>query len=153
MVDELLGDLQRVTGAPDADHRLAGESELHGVGDRDDLHHAGIDHPLDALPDRGLGQPHGLPDAGIRPAAVLLEVLDDGLGQVVELNGAGGNGCIARSASIRWCARLAPCPRLCTESVVGATNLHNIRGQEALFPLECVATFGNVALDCPAAVG
>ena len=54
------------------------------VGDRDDLHHAAVDQPLDALADGGLGQPDDLADRGVRAPAVLLELLDDRLGDVVE---------------------------------------------------------------------
>ena len=71
-------------GHPDADHGLAREAELHRVGDRDDLHHAAVGQPLHALPDRGLGQPDHLADGGVRAAAVLLELADDRLGDVIE---------------------------------------------------------------------
>ena len=83
---QLLGHLCRVPGAADADHRLPGEAQLHRIGDGDDLHHAGVDHALDPLPHRGLGQPDRLADARIRPTAVLLQLLDDRLGQLVELD-------------------------------------------------------------------
>ena len=68
----------------DADHRLPGEPDLQRVGDRDDLHDPGADQPLHPLPDGGFGQPDRSGDRRIRPPAVLLELLDDGLGQVVE---------------------------------------------------------------------
>ena len=41
----------------EADHRLAPEAERQRVGDRDDLHDAGLDEPLHPLADRGLGEP------------------------------------------------------------------------------------------------
>ena len=55
-----------------------------GIGDRDDLHHARTDQPLHPLPDGGLGEPDRLADGGVRPAAVLLELFDDRLGDVVQ---------------------------------------------------------------------
>ena len=73
-------------GAADADHRLPGEAELHRIGDGDDLHDAGVDHALDALAHRGLGEPDRLADGGVGAPAVLLQLLDDRLGQVVELD-------------------------------------------------------------------
>ena len=69
---------------PDPDHGLAREPELQRIGDRDDLHHAAVDQPLDALADGGLGQPDHLADGGVRAPAVLLELLDDRLRDVVE---------------------------------------------------------------------
>ena len=48
---ELVGDLLHVAVAAQADHGLAPEAELERVGDRDDLHDAGLVQPLDALPD------------------------------------------------------------------------------------------------------
>ena len=54
------------------------------VGDRDDLHHAGVDEPLHALAHGRLGQPDGLADGGVRTATVLLQLLDDRLGDIVE---------------------------------------------------------------------
>ena len=54
-----------------ADQGLPGEAHLQRVGDRDDLHDAGLQQPLHALPHRGLRQAHGLGDrprtAGGRP--------------------------------------------------------------------------------------
>ena len=85
MAASLLGDLGGVAGAADADHGLPGEAELHGIGDGDDLHDAGVDHALHALAHGGLGQADRLADARIRPAAVLLQLLDDRLGEFVEL--------------------------------------------------------------------
>ena len=49
-----------------------------------DLHHAAVDQPLNALAYRRLGEPDRLADRGVRAAAVLLELLDDRLGDVVE---------------------------------------------------------------------
>ena len=82
---EGVGDRLERAADPDADHRLPGEAELERVGDRDDLHHAAVDQPLDALPDRGLGQADHLADGGVRAPTVLLELLDDRLGDVVEV--------------------------------------------------------------------
>jgi hypothetical protein len=56
-----------------ADHGLAREAQLQRVGDRDDLHDAGVEQALHALPHGRLGQPDGLADARVgrddRPAA------------------------------------------------------------------------------------
>ena len=87
-----VGGLEQPAADPDADHRLAGEPELHGVGDRDDLHHAALDQPLDALADGGLGQADDLADGGVGATAVLLELGDDLLGDAVELGGGAGGG-------------------------------------------------------------
>ena len=62
----------------------AREADLQRVGDRDDLHDAGVEQPLHALADGGLGQADGLADRGVRPPAVLLQLLDDRLRDVVE---------------------------------------------------------------------
>jgi hypothetical protein len=67
-----------------ADHRLAGEAQLERVGDRDDLHHARVQQPLHPLAHGRLGQPHRAADRGVGPATVLLQLLDDPLGDVVE---------------------------------------------------------------------
>jgi len=48
-----------------------------------------LDQSLDALTDGGLGQADCLADSCVRAPAVLLQVLDDGLGQVVELHRGG----------------------------------------------------------------
>ena len=69
----------------DPDHRLPGEPELQRVGHGDDLHHAALGEPLHPLPDRGLGQADDLADGGVGASAVLLQLLDDGLGDVVEV--------------------------------------------------------------------
>ena len=82
---ERVGHRLERAGHPDADHRLAREAELQRVGDRDDLHHAAVDEPLHPLADRGLGEADHLADRGVGAAAVLLELLDDRLGDVVEL--------------------------------------------------------------------
>ena len=68
----------------DPDHRLAAEAELQRVGDRDDLHDAGVGEPLHPLAHGGLGEPDRLADRGVGAAAVLLQLLDDRLGDVVE---------------------------------------------------------------------
>ena len=51
-----VGDRLERPAGPDADHRLPGEAELEGVGDRDDLHHPAVHEPLHALPHRRLGE-------------------------------------------------------------------------------------------------
>ena len=68
----------------DADHRLPAEAELERVGDGHDLHDPGLGEPLDPLPHGGLGEPDGLADRGVGASAVLLQLLDDRLGHVVE---------------------------------------------------------------------
>ena len=70
-VGEGVGDGLHRPVDPDADHRLPGEPELERVGDGDDLHHAGVDQPLHALADGGLGEADHLADRGVRTAAVL----------------------------------------------------------------------------------
>ncbi len=84
MLGELVGDTVEVALDADADHGLAGEADLERIGDRDDLHDPRVEQPLDPLAHGGLGQADGLADRGVRPAAVLLELLDDRLGDVVE---------------------------------------------------------------------
>ena len=59
---------------PDADHRLAREAELERVGDRDDLHDAGVGEPLHALAHGGLREPDDLADRGVGATSVLLEL-------------------------------------------------------------------------------
>ena len=81
---EPVGDTFEVAGRPDADHRLSREAQLQGVGDSDDLHDARVEHALYPLPDRRLRQPHSLADRRVRPSPVLLQLLDDLLGDVVE---------------------------------------------------------------------
>ena len=64
--------------------------DLERVGDRDDLHDALVEQPLHPLPDGRLGQPDRLADGRVRPPAVLLQLLDDRLGHLVEAHvGAG----------------------------------------------------------------
>ena len=84
---ERVGDRLERPRDPDPDHRLAGEAELERVGDRDDLHDAAVDQALHALAHRGLGQADHLADGGVRASAVLLQLLDDRLGDVVERDG------------------------------------------------------------------
>ena len=50
----------QVALALDADHRLPEEPQGEGIGDGDDLHHAGLQQPLDPLAYRRLGQAYGL---------------------------------------------------------------------------------------------
>src|SRR5262249_47598503 len=72
-------------------HGLPAEAQHHGIGHGDDLHHAAVDEPLDTLPDSRLGEPHRLADRRIRAPAILLQLLDDQLGNVVEHDsGSGG---------------------------------------------------------------
>ena len=65
---ERVGDLAGVAAGADADHRLAGEADLHRVGDADDLQDAGVEQPLHPLADGGLGQPDGGRRSGRRDA-------------------------------------------------------------------------------------
>ena len=58
---------------------LPPEPELERVGDRHDLHDAGLGQPLHPLPDGGLGEPDRLPDRRVRLASVRLQLLDDRL--------------------------------------------------------------------------
>ena len=58
--------------------------DLERVGHRDDLHDAGVGEALHALAHGGLGQPDALPIVAYGSPAVLLELLDDRLGDVVE---------------------------------------------------------------------
>src|SRR5205823_2539390 len=80
--------------ALDANHGLTAEAERHRVGDRDDLHDAAVDQPLDPLPDRGLGQADRLADCRVGPPAVLLELLDDPFRGVVEDDARGPPGSV-----------------------------------------------------------
>ena len=79
-----VGDGLEVALDVDADHRLAPEAHGERVGDGDDLHHALVEQLLDALAHGRLGEADGLADRGVRPAAVLLELLDDREGDGVE---------------------------------------------------------------------
>src|ERR1700736_2957756 len=72
------------SGALDADHALPVETERQRVGHRDYLHDAAIDQPLHTLAHRGLGQAHDLAAPSARAAGILLQRLDDPLGQVIE---------------------------------------------------------------------
>ena len=121
-----------VAGAADADHRLARETELHRVGDRDDLHHAGVDHALDALAHRGLGQSDGLADARIGPPAVLLQFLDDRFGQLVELH-AGPAAWLMRSETwADWSHPVRHAHDCARNQLSRATITMNILGQRRL---------------------
>ena len=71
---QLVGDRLDVAGHRDRDHRLPGQADLHRIGDRDDLHDAGVDQPLHPLAHRRLGQPDRLADRGVRAAPVLLQL-------------------------------------------------------------------------------
>ena len=81
---ELGRELAHVAVGADADHRLAVEADAQRVGDRDDLHDARVEQPLHALAHRGLGEPDGLGDRGVRAPAVVLELADDLHRDVVE---------------------------------------------------------------------
>src|SRR6185312_8138814 len=82
-VGELPGHFLQVAIGLDGDHGLPPEAQGQRIGDGDDLHHAGVLEALHALPDGRLGQPHGLADRGVGAPAVLLQLLDDLLGDVV----------------------------------------------------------------------
>src|ERR1022692_668627 len=73
-----------VAGALDADHGLPPESERQRVGHCDYLHDPAVDQSLDPLAHRGLGPADYLADRWVGAAAVLLQLLDDLLGQVIE---------------------------------------------------------------------
>ena len=80
---ERLGDLhQPVALAADPDHRHLLEAELQRVGDADDLEDPALDEAVRPRADGGLGHAEVGRDLGERPAAVLLEVLDDPLVEV-----------------------------------------------------------------------
>ena len=92
-VSQLDGHAPQVAVDLEADHGHTAEPERERIGHRDDLHHPSVDHLLDTLADGRLGHPHRGGDAGVGPAAVLLELLDDGLGDIVEDHGRGrGHG-------------------------------------------------------------
>src|SRR5690606_13833096 len=76
---------RRVSGHPDSDHRLAVETELHGVGHGDHLHDSGFGQPLYPLAYGGLAEPDCLSDLGIRPPSVGLQLLDDRFGEIIEV--------------------------------------------------------------------
>src|SRR5207249_8869917 len=61
------------------DHRLLVEAELERVRDADDLEDPALDEPVRPGPHRGLADAELRGDLRERPAAVLLEVLDDPL--------------------------------------------------------------------------
>ena len=61
--------------AANADHGRPREPHGERVGDRNDLDHARVDQPLDPLADRGLGQPHCLPDGFLEAQRTKLRVL------------------------------------------------------------------------------
>ena len=84
IADERVG--HRLDGALDVDpdHRLPAEAELEGVGDGDDLHDPGLGEPLHPLAHGGLGEADRLADRGVGATAVLLQLLDDRLGDLVE---------------------------------------------------------------------
>lgn len=81
---ELVRDDPGVTRDADAEHRLSAETEPHGIGHGDDLHHPGVRELLHPLADGGLAEADGLPDLGVRAAAIDLQLLDDGLRRRVE---------------------------------------------------------------------
>ena len=80
----MVGDPLQISFALDADHGLPVETERHRVGHGHDLHDAAVQQPLDPLPDGRLGKPDGLADGRVGAAAVLLKLLDDSLGRVVQ---------------------------------------------------------------------
>jgi len=79
----------RIAFHSDPDHRRAGEPHLERIGHGDDLHDSAVLEPLHPLPNRRLGQAHGLADGGVRATPVLLQLLDDRLGNIVK--GGGGH--------------------------------------------------------------
>jgi len=87
----LVGDLLHGAVAAQADHGLAPEAELERVGDRDDLHDAAVDQPLDPLAHRRLGQPDRLADRRVGPPPVRLQLLDGSPSSVVLFDGAGNS--------------------------------------------------------------
>jgi hypothetical protein len=82
-----VGDVPEITVGLDGDHRLAVKAHGERIRHGDDLDHATFDEPLRALPHRCFGEPHLTRDLGVRPAAVLLELLDDRLVGLVEDDG------------------------------------------------------------------
>ena len=80
----LVGDGLDVALDADPDHRGAVEAHLHRVGDRDDLHDPRLDEPLHPLTHGRLGEADRLADGRVGPTAVLLQLLDDRLADVVE---------------------------------------------------------------------
>ena len=65
----------RVTRRFDADHRLAREAKLHGIGDSNDLHSAGVDQALDSLTCCSLAEAYSLGNVGVRATTVALELV------------------------------------------------------------------------------
>jgi hypothetical protein len=95
-----LGD--RLAGTLD-DHpqqRLPAEPELERVGDRDDLHHAGVLELLDAAAHGVLREADGVTDLGVGASAVLLEVLDDRPGREVQLHPGRQRGAVLRPLTL-----------------------------------------------------
>jgi hypothetical protein len=95
---EGLGEHTRVSAGSNTDHGLAIEAKLHWVGYGNNLHHAGLGELLDALANCGLTEANRLADFGVGAAPVLLELLDDRLGYIVQLTYFGA--CYARHTSI-----------------------------------------------------
>lgn len=93
---------------------IACRMEAHGerVRDGDDLHHALVEQLLDALAHGRLGEADGLADRGVRPTAVLLELLDDGEADGIQV----------RSAAVPG---LAGVPVLCASTGHGLT-VHDV---------------------------
>jgi len=81
---QCLGDRGQVAVDADADQRLAAKPHLEGVGHRDDLHDAGVEQPLDPLPHGRLREADLLGNGRVRLPPILLKVLDDRLGDVIE---------------------------------------------------------------------
>jgi len=74
---QCLGDVVGGTGAAHTDHRHPAQAERQRVGDRDDLHHAGVAEPLHSLTDRGLRQSDCGTQSCVRDPAVALQLFDD----------------------------------------------------------------------------
>lgn len=81
---EFIGDGVDVAVDPDADHCLAGKAELCGIGDRHDRNDPGPEKPVHPLAYRRLREADRLRNCGVRSAAILLQLLDNLLREVVE---------------------------------------------------------------------
>jgi hypothetical protein len=62
---------------------------LRGIGDRDDLHDAGVGEFADALSDSGFAEAYGLSNFGVRLPAIALEQADDFLRGIIQSHSPG----------------------------------------------------------------
>ena len=122
---ERVGDALDVALDVDADHGLAAEAHLERVGDRDDLHDAGVEQPLHPLAHGGLGQADGLADRGVGLPAVLLQLLDDRLGESSSTT-AGGRRSTVRTLEVAG-LRVVTAPIVARGSMVGKSPGDGIR--------------------------